>query len=480
MSREDVTAGAPDAIAAPIVSAEAAAASLPRRVTLLAGFAFASNGLNLGVLSFALPGLQSAWGLTPGEAGLLTAAAGAGQLVGGAVMGYAADWMGRRAGYGLTVGLSALSTGAASLAPSLGALGAVLFVAGVGFGGVAPVATSLVGEFAPHERRGALIGWTQVIWVLGWIAAAAAGAIVAHGLQWRLVLAFGAVPLVFAIVGPWLLPESPRFLLAHGRRLEAEALARFLRTRFGASVELPAQEHAGAGSLWARLRELWGPRFRRDTILLWTVWGIMIASYNGPVLWLPAVLHASGAPDADRIALWFSCAMIVPTIMATLVLDRVGRKPVMLGALTVAGIGAAVLAGARGEAGLVGGGIMMGGGVLAAWPVILSYAAELYPTRIRATATGWASAAGRGAGTVSPLLLGLVIGNWSSGHGALFGYVGAIAVAIAIVLWLGRETVGRSLEETSAERVPAAGGRGARRRGREDSRRSACGKEGAR
>ncbi|SRR5579871_1300727 len=206
----------------------------------------------------------------------------------------------------------------------------------------------------------------------------------------------------------------------------------------------------------------------------------MIASYNGPVLWLPAVLHASGAAHADRVAFWFSCAMIVPTIIATLVLDRVGRKPVMLGALTVAGAGAAVLAGARSEAGLVGGGIMMGGGVLAGWPVILSYAAELYPTRIRATATGWASAAGRSAGTMSPALLGLVIGSWSSAHGALFGYVGAIAVAIAIVLGLGRETVGRSLEETSAESEPAAGGRGWHRGRPEDTRRSACGKEGAR
>jgi len=428
------------------------AGSLHWRVTLLAGLAFASNGLNLGVLGFALPGLHAAWGLTPGQAGLLTAAAGAGQLIGGVVMGYTTDWTGRRAGYGLTVGLSAVATGAASLAPSLGWLVALMFLAGIGFGGVAPVATSLVGEFAPREIRGALMGWTQVIWILGWIVAAGVGVVAAHGLGWRFVFAIGAVPIVFAMAAPWLVPESPRFLLAHGRRPEAEALAQTLRERFGALVELPAQEYATRQTVAARLREVWSPRFCRGTFMLWTVWWVMIASYNGPVLWLPAVLQASGVAHADRVSLLFSCVMIIPTIAATAVLDRVGRKPVILGALAVAAAGAAVLAGANGETGLVLGGILMGGGVLAGWPVVLSYAAELYPTRIRATATGWASAAARTAGIISPALLGFMIGNWSSGHETIAGYVAALAAAIAIVVVFGPETKGRSLEDTSGRR----------------------------
>ena len=94
----------------------------------------------------------------------------------------------------------------------------------------------------------------------------------------------------------------------------------------------------------------------------------------------------------------------------------------------------------------------MGGGVLAGWPVVLSYAAELYPTRIRATATGWASAAARTAGIISPALLGFMIGNWSSGHEAIAGYVAALAAAIAIVVVFGPETKGRSLEDTSGRR----------------------------
>ena len=430
--------------------------ALASRVTLLAGLAFASNGLNLGALSFALPGLRASWGLTPWQAGLVAAVHGAGQLVGGVAAGHAADWVGRRAGYASTIALSALAMGAGALAPGLGWLAPLMFLAGVGFGGVAPVAGSMVGEFAPREIRGALMGWTQIIWTLGWIVAALGG-LASHGVAWRLVFAVGGLPLVLAVVVPWVVPESPRFLLAHGRREEAEALARRLWERFGTQIELPVQEHGARTSLAAHLRELWSPRFRRATLLLWTVWWVMIGVYNGPVVFLPAMLAAQGFLRAERVSLLISCVMIVPTVAATVLLDRAGRKPVLIGALSLGVAGAAVLAAARSELGLVVGGIGLAGGVQAAWPVILSYAAELYPTRIRATATGWASAAGRSAGVLSPAALGLLIHDWSSGRAAAAVVCAAALVgAIAIVIVFGQETAGRTLEEiTGTDPAPS-------------------------
>jgi len=431
--------------------------ALAWRVTVLAGLAFASNGLNLGVLSFALPGLRTSWGLAPWQAGLIVAVHGAGQLLGGVAMGHAADWMGRRAGYAATVALSAVAMGGAALVPGLAWLVGLMFVAGIGFGGVAPVAGSMVGEFAPREIRGALMGWTQIIWILGWIVAAL-GAVAAHGVDWRLVFAVGALPLALAVIVPWLVPESPRFLLAHGRRAEAEALARQLWERFGARIDLPAQERAVRVSVAAHLRELWSPRFRRGTLLLWVVWWVMIGAYNGPVVFLPAMLAAQGFPNADWVSLLISCAMIVPTLAATLLLDRVGRKPVFVGALALGALGAAVLGVARSELGLVLGGIGLAGGVLGAWPVILAYAAELYPTRIRATATGWASAAGRTAGILSPAALGILIHQWSSGRAvAMSACVAALIGGIVIILVFGQETAGRALEDiTGADPAPSA------------------------
>lgn len=388
--------------------------------------------------------------MTPAQAGALVTASGAGQLIGGLVIGYVADSMGRRVSYATTVALSSVSIGAAALAPSLPVLVILLFLAGVGFGGVAPVATSLVGEFAPRSSRGALMGWTQVIWVLGWIVAALGSVFLAHGIAWRTVFVIGLLPIVLAAAGLRLVPESLRYLLAHGRRLEAEALAQSLADHFGARPELPAQELAGQASLRAHLGELWGPRFRQRSMMVWAVWFVMIAAYNGPVVLLPTLLAAARFPNAAEAALFISVAMVLPVIAATVLIDRVGRKPVMIVSLSVGAAGAAGVGMARGEAGLVIAAIALAGGVLAAWPVILSYAAELYPTRIRATAVGWASAAGRTGTIVSPALLGLLLKSWTSGLSlALSVFAGALVIAALIVAFLGEETAGRSLEEVA-------------------------------
>lgn len=428
--------------------------TLHGRVTLVAGLAFASNGLILGVLSFALLGLKTAWGLAPAQVSTLTMASGAGQLLGGVVMGHMADGIGRRLGYGVSVAISSLATGAAALAPTLGWLVPAVFLAGLGFGGVAPTVTSLVGEFAPPGQRGALMGWTQVLWIFGWITAAAGGVVLAHALGWRGVFAVGILPLALAILGPRLVPESPRFLLAHGRRREAEELASMLRARFGTTLEIPAQERAAHVSVLAHLRELWSPRFRRRSAMLWTVWFVMIGTYNGPIVWLPALVAAAGFGRPAEASFLVALAMLPPTIASTLLLDRVGRKPVMIVALTAAGVGAAGVAAAHSEAIFILGGAVLAGGVLAAWPVILSYAAELYPTRIRATATGWASAAGRTAAILAPAMLGALMTTWATGRGvALNVCAGALGAAALIVLFLGEETAGRPLEEV-ADRAP--------------------------
>lgn len=428
--------------------------ALHHRVTLIAGLGYGANGITLGVVSFALLGLASAWRLSPGQASLITAAVGAGQLIGGVSAGYIADAIGRRGAFGLTIACSSLSAAAAAAAPTLAWLVAAMLLMGVGFGGVTPVATSLVSEFAPAARRGALLGWTQVLWATGWVVAGVGGVLIAGTLGWRGTFAIGALPLALAVAGPRLIPESPRFLLAHGRRGEAEALTAALGERYGVALDLPDQEPASPASMAAHLRELWSPRFRRRSFLLWSVWFVMIGAFQGPIIWIPAMLGAAGAWRPAEASVLVALMMVPATVATTFTLDRVGRKPVIVAALGVAAAGAVVVAVARSEAALVLGAGALAGGVLASWPVILAYAAEMYPTRIRATATGWASPAGRAAGIAAPLLLAAFMHTWTTGRFQALSVVAAsLVAAIGIVIVFGEETVGRRLEEVAESRA---------------------------
>jgi putative MFS transporter len=422
-------------------------------ITGLVSLAFAGNGVTLSAVSFALPGLGREWGLSTAELGVMTAAVSGGQVVGALLIGWAADRVGRRRVFALTLALMALATAAAGLAPGPAAVALLFLVAGVGFGGVAPVAASLLGEFAPPAIRGQLMTWTQIFWAAGWCLTGFAGALLAGSLGWRAILGISVIPLSLAVLAWRVTPESPRFLLAQGRRAEAEALVRELEERHGVRLPLPEQQLADKrASPLHNLRELWSPAFRKRTFMLWSTWLVMLASYNGPIILLPAMLVAAGADEAlaARTSLIVALFMVPALVLSLFLIDRIGRRPLMVASLGTAAIGAFGLGVADSQLGIILSGGALAGGILAAWPTILGYTAELYPTRVRATGAGWASAASRIGGVGAPLLIGHLVQSSGGDRTLALGSIAALlVVSVVLVLVTGEETRGRTLEELS-------------------------------
>jgi MFS transporter, putative metabolite:H+ symporter len=203
---------------------------------------------------------------------------------------------------------------------------------------------------------------------------------------------------VIGLIGYLLVPESPRFLIARGRMQEALDLIRGLERRHGVvlAMGVPPRRDLTASPL-SNLLELWRSRFRRRTFTLWTVWVAMNAGFTGLIVWLPVILSGFGTGRSMQGAALVGYSMIPATILSALLIDRAGRRPLMLASLGVAAAGALALAIGRSElVGLIGAGAVACG-VLSAWPVILSWAAELYPTRIRRPSRG------SGSGTARPV-----------------------------------------------------------------------------
>ena len=319
-------------------------------ITALAGLAFMGNGLDLALVSFSLPGMRAELGLSAGR-GRLHPADGRDRpacrrhrrrLAGRPdrpPAGVRADRLHGRARH--RPGVARDQPGRVRRCCCSSAV--------LGIGGVAPAASALLSELAPPTHRGRMMAWTQVFWVAGWSIAATLGGWFEAALGWRGILAIGGLPAVLAIVSWLVVPESPRYLVARGHHDRARRARR-------APGEPPRRPHPGhrppgdaaaarAGmSLWAQLATIWGPGLWRRTFALWTTWMAMNAVFSGPIYMLPVVLEGIGAPNPLQLSAYVGYAMVPASFISVLAIDRSGRRPLMIGSLLLAGVGALVVA----------------------------------------------------------------------------------------------------------------------------------------
>src|ERR1035437_9932561 len=194
--------------------------------------------------------------------------------------------------------------------------------------------------------------------------------------------------------------------------------------------------------------------------MLWLLWIALVFSYYGIFTWLPGLLISTKAFTVQQ-ALWLTLAIAIFQIpgyyAAAALVARLGRKPPLVAFLACAAAGSFFFAGATlaphpSVAAVIGWGAVIAVFNLGAWGVTYTYTPEQYPTALSA---GLAAGAGRLVGAFAPTLVGLMLARFGSPYAVFVVFAGVMLAGALVVLILGDETRGKSLEEISESRLAA-------------------------
>jgi putative MFS transporter len=401
-------------------------------------------------LGFVAPGVAKEYGLKTAvnpdghlPIALLPFSGLTGTVVGSLLWGWLGDRIGRRASI-LLAGVLFVTTATCGAMPSFGWNLAMCFLMGAGAGGMLPITFSLLAETIPARHK----GWVMVLiggnFAVAYVVTSWLSAALVPDYSWRILWLLGMPTGVLLILLNRWIPESPRFLLAHGRDEEA----REIMARYGAAaaeqaplgMERVDDEHGGG----------YGPLFRPPLTRLTSAivilgLGVGLVTY-GFQLWIPSNLQQLGLAQAaaDR-ALRDSALLGLPLVFIAAALyglwsakkTIVALSGLVAAALAVLSFAGDSLAQDRTWLYVLLAGPIVGTSVIAA--VLAAYSSEIYPTRVRSRGSGLSAGVGKLGGVVVTSLLVAGIAAPSIGATALLGAI-PLVLAVVVVALFGVET----------------------------------------
>jgi MFS transporter, putative metabolite:H+ symporter len=391
-----------------------------RKLLWIAGTGWMFDAMDVGMLSFIIAALKVEWDLSAEQMGWIGSIQSIGMAVGALIFGVMADRVGRKNVFIITLLLFSIGSGVSALATGLFMFLVLRFFIGMGLGGELPVASTLVSESVPAEKRGRVVVLLESFWAAGWLIAAIISYFVIPRFGWQIALLLSAAPALYALYLRINLPDSPRY----------EAVKKTKKM-----------------SVIQSLTALWSNEHRRQTIMLWIVWFCVVFSYYGMFLWLPSVMVMKGFSliKSFQYVLIMTLAQLPGYFTAAWCIERFGRKFVLVVYLLGTAISAYLFGNADTEAFLMIFGILLSFFNLGAWGGLYAYTPEQYPTVIRGTGSGMAASFGRIGGVLGPLLVGYWVTQEVS-IGTIFTiFCISVLLAVFAVLLLGKETKNQEL-----------------------------------
>jgi sugar porter (SP) family MFS transporter len=442
-------------------------------MTALGGLLF---GYDTGVISGALLFIGRDFpGLTSFDKELLTSILLIGALIGALAAGRIADRVGRRPTVLGTAALFVAGVLLAAFSPTYWVLVGARVIIGIAVGSASMVVPLYIGEIAPPRIRGALVSFNQLAITTGILASYLVDYRLASSENWRLMFGLAAIPAILMFIGMLFQHESPHWLVAQGREDEARRVLHSVRNQ--GHIETEVAELRELSTHRSSVREVFNPGLRHVMTI-----GVMLAVFqqitgiNTVIYYAPTLLSSAGLGNSAALLanVVNGAVNVLLTIVAIRLLDRTGRRPLLLGgtagmavAMALIGltfaIGGGQLHGIAAYVAIAGLLIYTGSFAIGLGPVFWLLISEIYPVKIRGQAMSVATMANWGANfvvTVSFLTLLSAIGN----AGTFFLFAGLSVVALVYFQRQVPETKNRSLQdiERDLDRPAAVTGKAVR------------------
>jgi MFS transporter, SP family, galactose:H+ symporter len=441
----------------------------------IAGLGGLLFGYDTGVIAGALLFIKPAFHLGSFESGLVVSAVPIGAIAGAAVAGRLSDLRGRRQMIVLAAIVFAVGALASAAASGAGVLVVARLVVGVAIGLASAVAPVYISEVAPPDVRGRLVTLFQLSVTVGILTAYLVSLAFDPIDGWRWMLGLGAVPALVLGLGMLRMPQSPRWLVMVGQDYKARAILSRIREDDPEAIdrELEEIEHSVAEQPggW---HDLLDPVVRAALVV-----GVglailqQVSGINTVIYYAPTIIQFTGvnsSSSAILAAVGVGVVNVGMTVVAIRLLDRAGRRPLLLGgtavmSLALATLGASFLGGAGSTADSVIAVLSLmlyvGAFAISLGPIFWLLNAEIYPLAVRSKAAAVGTMANWTFNGIVSLTFLLLID--SVGQSGTFFIYAAISAFTFLFCWrLVPETKGMHLEDIQAifqERVrkPAAG-----------------------